>query len=445
MTLTTSKSSYYTATKLKLKLALITLSSILVHHQTDAFARHSIASHTTAFTQQQQRYAFQPLHYRDYHYDETATLALDNPSPPFFRTNPSTLTPSTPSESRPSAVNENLIQSLCLSQAALVTGASVLAVAVLGPASFLDAVHGSLSAEALGQGVLASLPLIAAGTIVAESSRPDASRVNLSTINLVLSLFGRRREASQDKNEAMTPATSTAQVIAWSVLLSSITALSEEVIFRGILPSIALPHLGALGPAVALLGSAAVFTLAHLNPTGSTAENRVVAALQGAQGLWYGLVCMATGGNLIPVILAHLLYDVHTLVETWHQSNDQLDHVQSSMNTRPLTSAELEGLAQLIDESQGALTQETMIFARRLYYSFDKDHQGRLSRADVQRAMAYAFVADEVAPTEEQVNRTMQAVRSNGRLRFDEFLRVLFAMRSQQHRLAQKQQAQVAV
>jgi hypothetical protein len=258
--------------------------------------------------------------------------------------------------------------------------------------------------------------------------------VNFSTTNMVISLFGRRKTADDPT------ATSSSLVMALSAAIAISTGMSEEVVFRLYIPT-AIAGLTHSLP-LALVGQAALFSLGHISPRSTTGENKVVGSLQFVNGLWYGLVYLMAGGDVLPCIIAHILYDMHFFCETWMTINRQMDYTQEAFQKKLDPSEELA--IQKIQQKAGpSLNTETLNFARRFFYAFDYDHKGSLSLQDAQRAVSYAFLQDKNVPPPikveevfDKVLETRQPAHSTyfpppDRLSVSEFLHVLLALKSQ--------------
>jgi membrane protease YdiL (CAAX protease family) len=297
----------------------------------------------------------------------------------------------------------------------------------------------------IAEGILATIPMVALGCVVENSDDRDASQVNFSTTNMVISLFGRRKSVLEPSGSP------SLQVMLLSTGIALITGISEELIFRGYIPTAILSLTDFLP--LALLGQAVLFSIGHISPKVRPGENRVVGSLQFVNGLWYGFVYLIAGGDILPCIVAHILYDMHILCETWTFINNQMDYTQKASQW-PLDWNEERAIQQL-EEGEGAvLNTETVSFARRFFFAFDYEHVGSLSLSDCQRAVSYAFMNDKVVPspgTVEDLFRQIQQIRmhhsmdatvaggssttigstkSSNRLSFSEFLHVLLVLRS---------------
>ena len=156
--------------------------------------------------------------------------------------------------------------------------------------------------------------------------------------------------------------------------------------------------------------------------------------------MWYAAVYQMTGGDILPCIIAHVLYDMHTLCQTWTIVNNQIDYTQeSSMNQ--MREEEKTAVERLQRGTGITLNSETVDFARHFFYAFDNDHAGSLSLSDCQRAVSYAFMNDSIAPDTGAVRDLFEqakdqrytdgnSVVSSDRLDFSEFLHLVVALRS---------------
>lgn len=347
-------------------------------------------------------------------------------------------------EDDPNTLSMPLIQYICANQAMLLLIASSVTMAASffgdspmemlslhwnGGQAFHSLFDWQPSSVRAMEGILASLPLIGVGQLIERSDNTDASRFNFATTNMVISLFGRR------ESELDLAAAKSSQVMGLSALIGISSGISEEMIFRGYIPAAiaALTH----SPLMALFGQAALFAVGHLSKDAQPGENKMNVSFQFLIGLWYGTVYLAAGGDILPCILAHALYDMHTLCETWMQVNNQMDYTQESSMKR-IEEEESLAVRRLQSETGAKLNKETVSFARHFFYAFDTDHVGRLSLSDCQRAVSYAFMNDSITPSPKVVKdlfRQTTEQRSDGtkwedRLDFSEFLHILFVLRT---------------
>ena len=129
---------------------------------------------------------------------------------------------------------------------------------------------------------------------------------------------------------------------------------------------------------------------------------------------------------------------MHVLCETWNVINNQMDYTQDAF-LAPLDRSENEAIQRLQEEAGPSLSAETLNFARRFFYAFDYEQKGSLSLSDVQRAVTYAFMKDDIIPPPSQVESVFTKVMKNrrpsenapvDRMTAPEFLRVLFFLKS---------------
>jgi membrane protease YdiL (CAAX protease family) len=287
------------------------------------------------------------------------------------------------------------------------------------------------------EGVLATIPMVAVGCMVENSDKRDFTLVNFSTTNMVISLFGRR------KSNMEPTASSPSQVMLLSAAIGMSTGVSEELIFRGYIPT-AFASITHSIP-LALLGQAILFAGGHLSKKARPEENRLVGSLQLFNGLWYGLVYLMSGGDVLPCIISHILYDCHILCETWMVINDQMDYTQESSQSA-LDEEERRSISRLQEKAGALLNTDTISFARRFFFAFDYDHVGRLSLSDCKRAINYAFMNDKAIPDTKTVEDLFEWAQQSrmsphtsseavstalpDRLNFPEFLQVLLVLRS---------------
>lgn len=347
------------------------------------------------------------------------------------------------------------IQTIALSQLGVLSGVTALTVLALligghnvdlnsvnwaGSEKFFSLWDFHLTPTRLVEGVLATLPMVYLSDTVEKSDGRDSHHVNFSTTNMVMTLFGRRKHengGATGSHEDLQAETPMLDVLFLSACIAMATSVSEEIVFRGIIPSF-VAHISHSLP-IALFSQAALFGFGHISPKGTSGENRIVAGVQTTNGLWSGLVYLMTGGDILPCIIAHALFDVHVFMKTWMQINDQMDYTEDAVTMR-LTPSEQEAVFKIKEEGGPSLGVETLAFARRFFYAFDYEHRGSLSRSDVQRAIAYAFLQDADQPSETRVDELFGkllkrrdqdvAAEEEQRLELPEFLRMLFVLKA---------------
>ncbi|MGK3753890.1 MAG: membrane protease YdiL (CAAX protease family) [Bacillariaceae sp.] len=293
----------------------------------------------------------------------------------------------------------------------------------------------------LAEGILATIPMVAVMRGIEASDKRAASHVNFGTTNMVISLFGRRKSAMEPT------ASASFQVMVLSTMIAISSGISEEVIFRGYIPT-ALSSMTHSLP-LAFLGQALFFAGGHISKNAQSGENQLNGSFQLFNGLWYGVVYLSTGGDIVPCIIAHILYEMHILMETWTSINNQMDYTQES-SMKFDVEEENSAIDRLKIQAGVTLNTETVNFARHFFYAFDNDHVGRLSISDCQRAVSYAFMnenapnpevvldlfeqvrekRDSTEGAEDNCHTTAAAKQFEDRLNFSEFLHLLFVLRS---------------
>ena len=419
-----------------------------------------------------------PLMYRDRDATEEAVTGFSRRSNRHSSSsinalqNPMTQAQSSFGEITKSAVNLPLVRSICRSQ--LVAFAATFTLASLafflshaGPVD-LSSIHWNWGIEyqsllnwkvtpwRLLEGVLGTIPLIAMGGMVENSASRKASHISFSVTNTVISLFGRRRKPEQAGESSVGPrksnesTSSTFQVALFSIGISTISALTQELVYRGLVPVVIVAWTHSVP--LALVGQAVLYGLGQVHANSSFDENSVFSAMHVSTGLWYGALYLAAGGDILPVILAHILYDSHVFVEAWARINHQMEWCEKA-SPQKLSAEDEQDLENIRQEAGGSLAPETLGFCRRFFYAFDYDHQGSLSLPDVQRAVAYAFLHDSDVPSQAKVETAFIemvhhrcAKKTNNseeradeekpeeRLSLPEFLRLLFALKSKNWR-----------
>jgi len=287
------------------------------------------------------------------------------------------------------------------------------------------------------EGILATVPLVAIGTIMEHSEHRAVSHVHFSMVNTVIGLFGRRRKDSSVGMQSTFGISTTStmpHVMFFSGVIAMVSAISEEMIFRGLLPTLLFFLTHSVG--LALFGQALLFGLGQVRLKSPIMENGCFCILQVINSLWYGSVYLMTEGDIFPVLLAHVLYNCHIFAGTWKTINDQMDYTEIASSRRLPLREEME-LEQIKQEIGGSLSIEAFQFCRKFFYAFDSEHQGSLSLTDVKRAVAYAFLQDGIQPSDRKATEAFQQMielrhseETEKRMNMPEFLRLLFALRS---------------
>lgn len=283
------------------------------------------------------------------------------------------------------------------------------------------------------EGILGAVPIIFTGNLLAQSGNREYALVDFSTTNMVMTLFGRRIHDRDDNVSYHSPETPVIHAFLFSAAISMLTGFCEEVVFRSLTPAAIIYYSHSV--ALAFFGQAFLFGLRHVSPKVSQDENKSVIALQTATGIWYGIIYMFAGGDLVPCIIAHALCDSHMFMKTWMHTNYQMDYTENAV-LQPLTIIDKMDLRKVKQEAGQDLSVETFAFFRRFFYAFDYDRVGTLSRADFQRAVSYAFINEAEKPNPDMVDelftKALSAEAQNGdsepRLKLPDFLRAIIQM-----------------
>jgi hypothetical protein len=234
---------------------------------------------------------------------------------------------------------------------------------------------------------------------------------------MTMTLFGRRKEPPSDfipENYPIRPFPTTPawDVVVQSLYLSVVTALCEETVFRRCIPAVIVSYTGST--AVALLGQAALFGLGHANRKSPRNENSIVVGLQFLNGLGNGLLYLLSGGDLLPCVVSHALYDFVTFYGTWMSSNGQLEYAEQ-MYCEPLDPDLEDQVRELLAQSgllsgKGKLDPRMYRTLKRLFYVFDFDQNKALSLSEVRKGVAYmALERHGVPPPQEQIDALFRA------------------------------------
>lgn len=173
-----------------------------------------------------------------------------------------------------------------------------------------------------------------------------------------------------------------------------------------------------------LFGQAVLFALGHSQPRTGIQENAVVVALQLVNGIWFGLIYVLTGGDLVPCMVAHAVYDFIVFFKTWWDTNGQIEYAESMWLT-PLPSNVQRDVDIMILNGM-----DPKIFNRvkRLFYTFDFDKNKSLSRSEVRKGFSYlALEKAGTPPPQEQVDALFEkftSVADKSRPTLTDFLRL---------------------
>lgn len=299
-----------------------------------------------------------------------------------------------------------------------------------GPPSDMDFLT-SVAVGAFG----GAAPMLAFSNLVEKSDNPKFANINFSTIIMSLTLFGRRKAPPQDllppELRGKPIATTKAQDAALqSLILSGTTGFCEETVFRQLVPGLIAYYTGNnfLYP---LVGQALLFGLGHVQP-GKTGleENAIVFSVQVLNGLVHGALFVATGGNIIPCIVAHALYDFVVFFKTWMDANDQIEYAEK-MYEQPFPPDIQRQIRQVLASGGANPTPEQLKAVKRTFYIFDGDKNKTLSLSEVRRGLSYLAIEKAANPPPNQVvDALFREVVSTkpdnrNRLEYPDFLRLI--------------------
>jgi membrane protease YdiL (CAAX protease family) len=401
-----------------------------------------------------------PLFYRELSEDdnETTMLQTQTRTPPGFKMRQALARQQMQRTPPKNAMNQMLLRALKLNQYL------ILALATASTAAFLFATQGGMDAfshlnellrwtgegpsifdltvtpERLAWGVGGALPMLGLSNLIENSDKRVFANINFSTIVMTMTLFGRRSlpppEFIPPKFRGMKiPTTKTTEVLLQSFSMSFITGFCEETVFRRLVPSGLALQFGG-GVFLPLIGQAVLFGLGHISPMGLVEENVIVGGLQVINGLAFGLIYLLSGGDLVPCIIAHTLYDFVTFFKTWSDANAQVEYA-NAMVDQPLPAAVEQEVRRLL----GSRRMDPDLFRRmkHVFFTFDFDKNQTLTLSEVRKGIAYSYlaVAKGTPPPESEIDRVFNETiraRKDGdttpRLNFADFLRLYSAFQS---------------
>jgi hypothetical protein len=391
--------------------------------------------------------------------DNDATLLkVQSKLPPNFDTRKAlseeeqeeTFSPNAPS----TGMNTQLIVALLINQALILGIAAAVGAVVLlfnqGPSAFAnlpqifhwEGLSPSSSGifdltptpQRIAFGVLGSIPLLISNYLVEQSDKRIFANINFSTIAMVMTLFGRRSQPDPTflpnrLKGRVFATTSWPQVLLASLSLSLATGFCEESVFRrlvaGVLGTCFLDH----NVELTLVAQAFLFALGHVQPNASTSrgENAVLIGLQLINGLGFGAIYLYSGGDIVPAMIAHALYDFVDFFKVWLDANGQLEYAENMWKT-DLGPEDRKEVEQILREMGMSMNDDQYKRLRRLFYTFDFDKNSTLSRSEVRKGIAYMAVERAgTPPPNKQVDYCFDQVKGPGgdRLSFPDFLNLI--------------------
>lgn len=377
--------------------------------------------------------------------DKDAMLQVQTRAPPGFDMKENLLKQRA---ARSSAMNVPLIRALLLNQGLILTIATILSAVLLFASDGFDSFNHlneifhwsgdgyidlTLTPARLLLGVAASVPVVAFGKVIENSDNRRFANINFSTITMVFTLFGRRKAPPDvfrpsDLKGKRYPTTATAEALLQSFVLSTVTGICEETVFRMEVPGLLNHNLGGF-PVLPLVGQAFLFALGHSQPGTSISENGIVIGLQLINGSWFGLVYLLTGGDLIVCMVAHAVYDFVVFFNTWLDSNGQIEYAEK-MWSSPLP-PDIQSDVDNILRTNAKVDPKIFNMIKRLFYIFDFDKNKALSKSEVRKGFSYlALERAGSPPPQDQVDALFDkytSVDDKSRLTFADFLRLYTA------------------
>ncbi len=222
-------------------------------------------------------------------------------------------------------------------------------------------------------GIAGVVPMLASSQVIERSESYLVSGLNLSTNMAVLRLFG--------------PTKKPVTAFALSVLLATLTAVVEEVTFRGqFIPFFA----NRLGDGDILTGAAwatLLFAFLHTNPLGffkggdAFLDNAVLLSLQLVNGAIFTILYLTTENLAVPIV-AHALYDFYIFYKT-HMVDvaGQMEYAKEKRDMLTDSDARLE---QRWISERG---QDFVDGVKQTFYLMDTNRDGVLSRKELRVAL----------------------------------------------------------
>jgi Type II CAAX prenyl endopeptidase Rce1-like len=242
----------------------------------------------------------------------------------------------------------------------------------------------------------------------------------IEVTDMVLKLLGRRQyrfhnstidsiaqQVSAIDSTISEPNTSTATSIAVLALVSGVTSISAELIYRVYVP---IMIYSMTDNALAFVLPAVLYGCSHIDwnqkPTYSTVRQDVVSELwmvlyQTITAIWYSFL-LYMSGSIYTSILAHLLHDMDTLTSTWHHINNQLDYVdeQEQQSIPEATKVRIEEYPETrTNPMMAQMSPEAILVSRRIFSAFDSERVGSLNEANVHEMIQYIYYQKDFCPS----------------------------------------------
>lgn len=263
------------------------------------------------------------------------------------------------------------------------------------------------------QGSLGAIPIIAFGNFIEKSDDRRFATTNFSTLYMIITLFGlRTRSQSDDKLKGekfnvldrLESMRSTIDVAFLSMGISCVTGFCEEIMFRGFIPHMLMSSISFQDPALACAGQASLFALGHTSPVTSSQENKIVASMQFVNGLWMGFLYLLTGGDIVPCIISHALYDFQVFFFSWLAANDQIEYSDKKC-MEPIPPDSIAEVKKMKRQFRNSISDSTFDNCKKVFYLFDEDKNGFISRSEAQRGVSYLEAEGHlIAPSRKTVD-----------------------------------------
>lgn len=155
-------------------------------------------------------------------------------------------------------------------------------------------------------------------------------------------------------------------------------------------------------------------------------ENGIVFGVQTINGLVHGALFVATGGNIIPCIVAHTIYDLVTFFGTWSQANAQIEYAESKYET-PFPPEIQRQIKKALAAGGANPTPEQLKSVKRTFYIFDVDKNESLDLSEVRKGLSYLAVEKAANPPPQTLVDELfrQVADERNRLEYPDFLRLI--------------------
>jgi hypothetical protein len=174
-------------------------------------------------------------------------------------------------------------------------------------------------------------------------------------------------------------------------------------------------------------------------------ENGIVLGVQTANGLVHGALYVTTGGNIIPCIVAHAVYDFVIFFKTWMDANGQIEYAESMYET-PFPPDIQRQVQQVLAADGAKPTSDQLKSVKRTFYIFDLDKNETLDLSEVRKGLSYLAIEKAANPPPQklvdQLFKQIATSRPENRNRLDypDFLRLITLSNRMTMELAKQRQ-----